>query len=248
MSKNIITFTKIVKHVDDLYSPQPATKFLPEWYKNTDGYIGEKKPYSQTIKKCIPVFDALTAGYIIPTQMDIWVEIKDGVQNYTTPDSNLPQMILFHPVKQAPFHPKMNQRPYPKFYNPYSIKTSSGYSCLFIPPLHQPNQYFNILPGMVDTDIYTANINFPFTLNDPNFEGLIPAGTPMIQVIPIKRDSWTMEFGEDKEKEKSLKDEDFLNSMFFNRYKNVFWNKKEYKWFIFWVGFQEVEIHFFLLF
>jgi hypothetical protein len=233
MSKNVISFTKTIDYVSDEYFPVPASQMLPEWYKNTDGYVGEKGPFTQTIKKCMPVFDAVTAGYIITTFCDIWVEISEGKQTYRTPyGSNLEgvtNLIQFHDIKQAPLHPSMNQRQYPKFINPWSIKTTKGYSLLFVPPLHHPNKYFSIFPGIVDTDLYTANVNFPFTLVDRDFEGLIPAGTPMVQVIPIKRDSWTIKRGSKEEQDKSYKDENFLNSMFFNRYKGQFWNKKEYK-------------------
>ena len=47
------------------YSPQPATKFIPEEYKNLPSYEGDdlRKP---TVKKCIPFLDAMTNGYIIP--------------------------------------------------------------------------------------------------------------------------------------------------------------------------------------
>jgi hypothetical protein len=38
-----ITFTNI-SGFDDLEQPQPASKFIPDWYKNMESYIdGEKK-------------------------------------------------------------------------------------------------------------------------------------------------------------------------------------------------------------
>ncbi len=55
----------------DIDQPKPASQFIPKWYKNLESYIGgNKKPDGDgkaqvTIKKCIPVFDAITAGYII---------------------------------------------------------------------------------------------------------------------------------------------------------------------------------------
>lgn len=232
MSKSIITFTKAIAMVDDSFSPIPASKMIPDWYKKTDSYEGPREPYTQTIKKCIPIFDAVTAGYILKTPIDFWVKIVDGEQHYYTPDgaiTNGSPLISYHSVKQAPFHPQMNQRPYPKFINPFSIKTEKGYSCLFIPPMHHPNEYFHILSAIVDTDNYTSQINFPFTINDPNFEGLIPAGTPMAQCIPFKRNSFEMKFGNEENLKESIKSENFVNSMFFNRYKQFFWNKKEYK-------------------
>jgi hypothetical protein len=40
---------------------------------------------------------------------------------------------------------------------------------------------------MVDCDGYFEYVNFPFFFHAPNFNGIIPAGTPLVQVIPIKR-------------------------------------------------------------
>ena len=94
--------------------------------------------------------------------------------------------------------------------------------------VHGANPYFTILEGLVDTDKYTSPVNFPFTLNNLDFEGLIPAGTPVAQVIPIKREGWSI----GKESEKNLlkrKQVGYLrNSKFYDKYKKMFWEKKEY--------------------
>jgi hypothetical protein len=79
----------------------------------------------------------------------------------------------------------------------------------------------------VDTDTYNGGINFPFVLNDPTFEGLIPAGTPMVQVIPFKRDSWKSTI--DLSTDSIMKSERLLATKFYDRYKKLFWSKKEYK-------------------
>lgn len=233
MSKTII-FSKTLS-VSDEYFPKPASVFLPEWYKKTSGHIGNKKSYinteitGPTIKKCIPVFDALTAGYIISTYCDIVIgKHPDGTISYT-PVYNDPESISYHPIIQAPYHPSMNGHPYPKFINPWGITTPRGYSCLFMPPVHEGNKYFKVLEGIVDTDKYNATVNFPFVLSDVNFEGLIPAGTPMVQVIPFKRDSWSSKSGSEKERKKVSEDMNLLNSRFLDRYKSLFWERKQYK-------------------
>jgi hypothetical protein len=58
---------------------------------------------------------------------------------------------------------------------------------------------------------------------------MIPAGTPMVQVIPIKRDSWTIKQGKEKDIRTSHEQFTKLSSLFFDRYKRLFWQKKEYK-------------------
>lgn len=232
---NKIVFTKTIGAVSDDYIPVPSSSCLPEWYKKTQSYVGNAKTpdslgmTNATIKKCIPVFDILTSGYIIPTYCDLFVKKnQDGFLEYIPSDNTL-GAISFHATVQAPYHPNMNNYPYPKFSNPWSIKTPPGWSCLFLPPVHSTNSFFTILEGFVDTDKYSAPVNFPFVLNDINFEGLIPAGTPMAQVIPVKRESWKMVIGDEKNINESNSITNKLNSKMFDRYKTIWWNKKEYK-------------------
>ena len=63
-------------------------------------------------------------------------------------------------------------------------------------------------------------------LSDINFRGLIPAGTPLAQVIPFKRDIWKSYVGYDKKE--IYKQERQLYSVFFDAYKKMFWDKKQY--------------------
>ena len=216
---------------DDIERPKPASKIIPEWYKSMSSYIeGNKKPNgsggtNSTIKRCVPVFDAITAGYIITSPADVYVSIKEGQQYFEWSALGL---IQFHPIEQAPDHPNRKPHSYPKWINYWSIKTPKGYSTLFVQPMHR-DSLFTILSGIVDTDTYSAPVNFPFVINDPLFEGLIPKGTPIAQVIPFKRESWTMKFGKEKDLIKQANITLKLQTKFFDKYKNMFWNKKEYK-------------------
>jgi len=215
----------------DLEQPKPSSYFIPEWYKNIESYMGNKKTTNgqgattATIKKCMPVFDSITSGYIITLPADIMVTLKDGQQYFEWSNFGL---VSFHPVEQAPDHPARKPHQYPKWNNPWAIKTPKGYSTLFVQPFHRES-VFTILPGIVDTDTYTAPVNFPFVINDPNFEGLISKGTPIAQVIPIKRDVWKMELGGQEELIEQANITTKLSTKFFDRYKTMFWFRKEYK-------------------
>jgi hypothetical protein len=224
-----IIFTDITK--TNLEHPKPASKLVPEWYKDMTSYMdSNKKPDGKgittaTIKRCMPVFDAIVAGYIIESPADVWVSLKDGTQYFEWAAYSL---IEFHPVDQAPNHPLRTPHAYAKWINPWAIRTPKGYSTLFVQPFHRQS-LLTILPGIVDTDQYIAPVNFPFVVNDPNFEGLIPKGTAIAQVIPFKRESWNMEIGGIKELEQIQDTSNKLRRKFFDRYKSMFWAKKEYK-------------------
>lgn len=223
--KNII-FTN-ASGFDGIEKPKPASAHLPDWYKSMQSYTEDKKKpngfggTTGTIKKCMPVFDAITAGYILTLPADIYVS-KTGFEwaNF--------DLIQYHPVEQAPTHPAGNGLPYPKFMNPWSIKTPKGYSILLIEPMHR-DLPFNVLPGIIDTDKYPAPINVIFSMKDLEFEGIIPKGTPFAQVIPFKRETWMMKIGNAKDLQHQKEIFMQLRTKFFDGYKTMFRSDKQYK-------------------
>lgn len=223
-----ITFTNTAPY--DLDLPKPASKYLPEWYKSMESYLEkQRKPTglgetSGTIKRCIPVFDVMTAGFIIESLADVFVSLRNNKPWFEWSDLDL---ISFHRNEQADKHPQNTGFDFPKWRNYWGIETPKGYSCLFVPPFHREST-FQILPGLVDTDKYTNPVNFPFTMNNPKFEGLIPKGTPIAQVIPFKRDSWKSQKGKFKNLELIKHNENMLKSEFFDKYKKMFWMKKDF--------------------
>ncbi len=227
-----IKFTNVFLKDIDLEKPQPASSFIPEWYRSHKTFIDSKNgivfPNGNTdssIKKCMPVFDAITSGYMILAPSDTTVSVVDDKQYFIWSKT---MEIAHHTVKQAKGHPLEKPYDYPKFVNPWAIETPKGYSCLFLTPMHQ-DLPFTIFPGVVDTDSFQGPVNFPFVINDPQWQGIIPKGTPIAQVIPFKRDSWTMKYGNEKDVEKVIRGTNKLGTMYFNKYKKMFWNKKQYK-------------------
>lgn len=168
--------------------PQPAGKFMPDWFKRLPSKVDKlDKLRNSTIKRCAPFLDALTAGWIIPLAADVeFISNADasGV-NYRW-DFYRP-MVENHTPEQVAGHPSL-PRPPMKFLNYWTIKTPPGISLLFTPPLNRPDPRFTCFSGIVDTDHYREFINFPFFLHQPNFTGVVARGTPLVQVIPIRRE------------------------------------------------------------
>lgn len=229
---NDIKFTNTWSH-DIEYLPKPAAKDLPQWYKNMSTYLpdgfpveDEIHPVKGTIKKCLPVFDAITSGYLIYTPYDLVVSQVNGQPYY---DWFGPmEAIKFHPAPQAEMHPKANTYFLPKFINPWGITTPKGYSLLVTHPFHRDDLPFTTLPAVVDTDKYVSPINFIFILNDPNYTGLIPAGTPIAQVTPIQREDWKMSFGKVEDVKKAHKQMWLLYKIEEFRYKKSWWTRKTF--------------------
>lgn len=220
--------------------PYPAKRNLPSWYKKLPSYVGTKvgnvaweetnsHDGQPTGKKCIPMLDAMTAGYIIPLTTDVKVTRKGQEQFFQWPDY---EIVSFHPPVQMSTHPQTEKNPnfgFPKYNSPWVIKTPPGYSCLFLPPLNRDasEQIIQCLPAVVDTDTYINPINIPFII-DPKWEGIIPAGYPVAQVIPFKRESFQMVEPNAEDYKDVERSEKLLKISFYNRYKDRFWHRKEY--------------------
>jgi hypothetical protein len=66
---------------------------------------------------------------------------------------------------------------------------------------HPINRYdlpFTSVSGLADYDVYPLPGNVSFHIKE-GFEGTIPAGTPIMQIIPIKREDWEHNINEDPE-------------------------------------------------
>ena len=231
-----IEFTLIDEQHAWMDKPIPAVTHMPDWYKDMSSFRdGEKKlrvggrATNQTIKRCIPFMEAMTAGYYITLPADVVVsKEKDGTSrvNWLTHVD----LIATHDVFQTigfPMPSEYELLPF-KFFNFFIIKTPPGYSSLFVHPINRPDLPFMSLSGLVDTDTHDVGIHFPFMLRK-DFEGVIPKGTPIIQVIPIKRDEWKSDATKTLKAMESFAKIEKYFSYVTRAYKHLAWHRKIYK-------------------
>ena len=225
--------------------PEPIKLNIPEWYKKLEHTIRLK-----TVKGCMPFLDTLTSGYLLRVPQD-YAFVHNMINKEGKPDVewhplglegghlnvkgiNLCTQANFHPVDQikgSPLCEKNKNLPFIKIINPWIIKTPPGYSCLFLPPMNNTDDRFSIIPGIVDTDTFPNEINFPIVINGdkyPTLDTTIKKGTPYVQVIPFKRDSWKMSIVPATSK-KMNEGKLFYFMKFLHIYKGKFWQKKSWK-------------------
>jgi hypothetical protein len=170
--------------------PVPAKSVLPEWFRKLPAIDQEHLSTTNnglTVKRCMPFLDAMTTGWILPLAATVRLDIKDGGRSVDAGWEFDRIMVSNHGSHQVAGNPKEPSPPC-KFHNYWSIRTPPGWSCLFLPPLNRPPQPFECVAGIVDTDTYTAHIHFPFFATAPDGLYVIEKGTPLVQVIPFRRD------------------------------------------------------------
>jgi hypothetical protein len=193
-SRPVIEFLCRPEDKGVIADPIPAKSALPSWFRQLPGMDTSQVSATNnglTVKRCMPFFDALCAGWILPLAATVRLEITDGGRTLNAGWEFDREMVSNHGAFQVagnPFEP----RPPMKFHNYWTIRTPKNWSCLFLPPINRPNEIIEILAGIVDTDTYQSPVNFPFVATAPDGVYTLPKGTPLVQVVPFVRPGTAM--------------------------------------------------------
>lgn len=232
----------VEKHKRGFADPKPSIFFIPEWYKKAEtSYLNIDGEVSFGLKKCMPYLDALTSGYMLTTPIDIYInqDSDNLVHIFNNKDNSLsikwggpPDFANFiaERPKESGYTMPRPAGHYPNhlvFRGFWSIKTPKGYSLLMTSPLNRHDLPFTLASGIIDSDKYFAPGNMPFFVKK-DFEGVVPKGTPIAQLIPIKRENWQA-FDNDP----YLAEKDMIHGAMArtkeSNYKKYFWQKKRYE-------------------
>lgn len=183
-------------------APEPIKNDISKWYKNLKRYIndgiisdGSKDFFnSRTAKTCIPFFDSMTYGYSYKLPYDIFCTYNKEGERKVQWGKTDEGYVGSHKIEQ------IGEYPIPQGYEniilkvntTWCVQTPPGYSLLYMHPLGRFDLPFYSFHGIVDSDKFYKNVNMPMVLK-VGFEGTIKAGTPISQLIPIKRESWVSE-------------------------------------------------------
>jgi len=170
--------------------PIPAKAYLPDWFRKLPAVDEAQLSTTDTgltIKRCVPFLDAMTTGWILPRPATVRLEYRDGGRTVEAGWDFDRTLVSFHGGHQVRGNP-WGDRAACKFHNYWTIVTPPGWSCLFLNPLNRPNGLFEVVAGIVDTDTYRAPVHLPFFPTGPDGLHVIEKGSPMVQVIPFRRE------------------------------------------------------------
>ena len=237
-----ITFTPFLAEGEwqgKLLAPEPAVKHVPEWYKslakhdqwNDDrhlrpvNHIGSDGAQVAT-KMCLPFFDALTSGYMYVLEDDLFVELEEDGRPilYWKGEVMLldkrPTNDIVVPDNCHPMHYGFRMN--------WFYETPPGHSVIITHPMNRHDLPFYTMSGIVESDIWGLPVFIAFFLKR-GFQGIIPKGTPIMQIIPFKRDNWEMNVDDNKNTlERHLFAAENRRSMLYGYYKKTAWRKKIY--------------------
>lgn len=236
MSKKDIKFIPHSELADNLLDPPvPASRTIPEWFKKISQKINSKFEHrfpdgksNKTVKTCIPFLDTLTSGYMITAPCDIiFVDPNewDGRRvlwdvDWAVIEGHSPGQLGGMPLPDGYSHEAL------KWTIPWAVKTPPGYSLLYTHPFNRFDLPFQTLTGIVDTDTFDVPVNLPFLIKD-NFMGKIEKGTPIAQIIPIKREHWISSKGTYSSKNNLFVQK--LRTIVDASYRLQWWKKKRYE-------------------
>jgi hypothetical protein len=209
----------------------PAKNHIPEWYKQiprwkNDEIFDFNRGFNITVKHCMPFLDSLTTGYMIVLPNDLYIKNING------------EPFIYW--NSAEFPPKTRQEVadlklvptghYPKEFiwqTGVANTIPLGYSMLLTHPINRYDLPFTTLSGVVDGGLVMSPVgSIPFYIKD-GFEGIIPQGTPIAQIIPFRQENWSS-----KIKNGLLKigknHNDSGTFVIYGWYKKTFWKRKKY--------------------
>jgi hypothetical protein len=209
----------------------PAKTTVPEWYKKIPKWENNEmfemgKGFNITIKHCMPFMDSLTTGYMIVLPNDLYVKNDNGKPFITWNLADFPPASRNNvaSLELVPFGHHATEF---VWHTGVANTIPVGYSAIITHPLNRHDLPFTTLSGIVDGGIILSGAgNIPFYIKK-DFEGIIPAGTPILQIIPFLQENWSSKI------KKGLFEKGRLTtkksgSFIYGWYKKTFWTRKKY--------------------
>lgn len=230
-----ISFIPSSKDIETVVpAPKPAKEYLPRWYLEKDRFYGGRPKISDghvsnnTIKACLPFYDSMTHGYIQESWCDIFIEFSDDGSNVKYDFSSFPTIMSLRDSVSIDISDDFYKFEF-VWHSPWMPKVPNGWSVMFKSPSNRMDLPFVSLDGIVDSDNFYLSDpgSYPFFIKKSKKNIFIPKGTPMYQMIPIKRESWESEYSK-FDHEENLKMIHKSSSVFFSSYKKFFHVKKNF--------------------
>jgi hypothetical protein len=207
-----LKFYSEIPAVNEIYPIYPAKDYKRKWVKDCAiAYQKYKKIVNNrssviTTAKCPGIRKITEAGYIVTTWCDFTIEtFADKPYEYsvyypTGMDRFLKEINYNKPVisdfnmKDSPLKipTGSNFKRILKIWSPWTIDIPKNWELLFLPIQYDDNPKFTALSGKISG--LATDLNIHVLWHETNGRIHIPAGTPLCQLVPIKKETPKVEF------------------------------------------------------
>ena len=159
---------------------------LPSWFRMSP---------KSGVRRCAGIQNFLELGVVVPAWTTFNIDPDDMSDNWKISSSSMLESSRPFGVDAFPFDStgscpmtsirKKENSLYPKLVTPYSFVTAPGWSVMIVGFIHEPNENYDIVSGIVHTDFY-HQVNVVLNLKS-NKKFQILHNEPLFQLIPFKR-------------------------------------------------------------
>lgn len=192
-------FTCRVPGVAEMYPIIKASDLKHEWLTRSVEEYRQSKPSEPaplkvpTIVRCPGIRTIMQTGWIVRIWQDLYIEVHaDGSCSWNTPidqklfDNSKAAMVEFHDPLSFQFNNALKHKvPVLKLQMPWTVIVPKGYSILQMGVAYQDQDMFSVAPGIFSWEYGSYHLNAQL-LWEKAGSFLIPAGTPIMQLILMK--------------------------------------------------------------
>lgn len=166
-----------------LDEPEHASSYYERSLRN-QRYLSRPRSNEWLFTDDDNVVNALTSGVIIPCPIELYTYYPDGSDT-------------IHPLSTYVYNEVSNYKSNFDLTSDdavielsliWTVELPDGYSALVIPPVNYRDNRFTVFPHVIDADEYPQKIRVPLMIHDDTVR--IQPGTPLVQLIPIRRSDY----------------------------------------------------------
>jgi hypothetical protein len=183
----------------EIYKPDYAHKFMPNWFKSLPQHIPIKNNYNvefdiSSVKKCPGIRTNLFNGFIIPMWSDLYIKVMpDKTYFFNSADGK----STCHSHMPAQFKGFYDRHVHIKIISPWRIKTDREIKFYWTEPyyFHTEPRDFVIMPALMEFYYqHTTNVHIFAPVKEEPYTIKLQAGEPLIQLIDTGDNKLSIEY------------------------------------------------------